>query len=821
MDELFRDLRFAARQLWKDKGFAITAILTLALCIGANTAIFSVVNSVVLQPLPFDESDRLVRLWNSYPNAGAVRGSNGVPDYYDRRALTEVFEELAVYRGGGMSLDLDGTPERVNAWRISPSFFPLLREDAEFGRTFAEEEHQLGNHRVVVLSHALWEQLYGTDRAIVGDELRMSGNLYTIVGVMREDFAFVNEDVQLWVPDAFTDEQRQQYHSNSWNMIARLRSGVTLEQAQQRIDALNGANVELLPAGLVEALINAGFHTPVVFFQADMVRDISATLFMLWGGVLFVLLIGCVNLANLTLVRSTARVRELATRFALGAGRWRVTRQALTESFLTTLLGGALGLFFGWGGLRLLETLGVDQLPRGAEITLDGTAVAWTAGLALLIGLVLGLIPVFSVLRVNLTSAFREEGRTGTAGRGSRLLRDGLVVSQIAFAVILLVGAGLLLASFREVLSVDPGFDAEGVISATVVPPEARYEDEAALLRFADEVLLQTRALAGVTEAAITSAIPFGGSYSDSVILAEGYVPEPGESLVSPDRTTVSARYFETLGIPLLRGRTYDATDTAESQPVIIIDERLAERFWPDGDVLGKRMFQPNGTEEILNPEGAEMMTIVGIVGNVRQRTLEDLGEINVGAYYLPAAQNPIRGIDLTIKTAGDPTTTISSVRRVIAEIDSELPLFDIRSLEERIDESLLARRSPMMLAVVFAGVALFLASVGIYGVLSYIVSLRTREIGIRMALGSNGGGIFRLILNEGLAILAVGFVLGLAGALALQRFIESQLFGISATHPLVLAAVVLVLASVALIACAIPARRATRIDPVVALTSG
>ncbi len=819
MDEILRDIRFAGRQIFKHKGFAFTAILTLALCIGANTTIFSVVNSVILQPLPFPEPDRLVRMWNSYPNAGAVRGSNGVPDYYDRRALTEVFEEVATYQWSGMSLDLGGAPRRVSAMRVTPSLFPLLRQEAASGRTFTEEEGELDNDRVVLLSNGLAEELYGSDRSVAGRQLRLSGRTYTIVGIMPESFVFLDPDVRLWVPDAFTAEQRQAYHSNSWNMIARLQPGVTLEQAQQRVDALNEANLDVIP-GLRDALINAGFHTPVAYFQQDMVREVRGTLFLLWGGVLFVLLIGCVNLANLVLVRSSAQTKELATRFALGAGRWRIIRQMLTESILINTLGGLCGLFLGWGGLRALATLGMEELPRGAEIALDGAAVAWTAALAVTIGVVLGLIPLISGVRVNLTSAFREEGRSGTAGRSARLLRDGLVVAQVAFALILLVGAGLLLASFRQVLSVDPGFDPEGVISATVAPPSARYEDDEAILAFADEVLRSAGGIPGVVEASITSAIPFGGSYGDSVILAEGYVPAPGESLVSPDRTRVSARYFETLGIPLLEGRTFDITDTEEALPTIIIDERLARHFWPDGDALGKRLYQPASIDDLFNMTGARVMTVVGIVGNVRRSTLEDLGELDVGAYYLPMKQNPIRGMDIAIKVSGDPTAVVSPLRAAIAEIDPELPIFDIRTLQERIDESLRSRRSPMMLALVFAGVALFLASVGIYGVLAYLVSLRTREIGIRIALGSDSRRVFGLVAREGIVIVGIGFVLGLAGALALQRAIESQLFGVSATNPLVLGAVLALLAVVALIACAIPARRATRIDPVVALTA-
>jgi predicted permease len=816
--ELFRDFRFAARRLFKDRGYAVTAILTLALCIGANTAIFSVVDAVVLQPLPFDQPERLVRMFNSYPNAGAERGSNSAPDFYDRRALTEVFEEVAEFQGTGASMELDGVPQQVSGWNVTPSFFNVLRVEPEMGRAFTEAEGEIGAEDVVILSHGLWQQLYGDDRTVIGRTLRLSGEPATIVGVMGEGFVFLNPDVRMWRPQRFTEEQRQEYHSNSWNMIARLQPGVTLEQAQQRIDALNEANLDKTPA-LRQAVIDAGYHTPVMFLQQDMVRNVRATLFLLWGGVGFVLLIGCVNLANLVMVRSSARAKDLATRLALGAGRWQVTRQALAESLITAAVGGTLGVLFAWAGLRGMGAMGFDDLPRASEVSLDASALAWTAGLAALIGLLLGLIPMVAVFRTRLTAAFRDDDRAGTAGRRSRLLRDGLVVVQTAFALILLVGAGLLLASFRQVLAVDPGFEPQGVLSATASPPSSRYENRAALFTFADELLAAVRALPGVEAAGLTSSIPFAGNYSDSVILAEGYVPAPGESLISPDRTQVSAGYFETMQIPLIRGRTFNETDLEDSQPVIVIDQKLADKFWPDGDALGKRMFRPDNVEEILDPTGATMLTVVGIVGGVRRQTLEDLGEIDVGAYYLPMKQNAFRTMGLVVRTAGDPNAQVAPLRRIVAEIDPELPLFGVATMQERIDDSLRGRQSPMFLALVFAGLALFLAAVGIYGVLAYLVSLRTREIGIRMALGSNRGDIFRLVLREGVAIIATGFVLGLIGAVALQRAIESQLFGVSVLQPGVLAAVLAVLAAVGLAACAIPAQRATRIDPVSALS--
>jgi predicted permease len=715
-------------------------------------------------------------------------------------------------------MELDGVPQQVSGWNVTPSFFNVLRVEPEMGRTFTEAEGEVGAEDVVILSHGLWQQLYGNDRTVIGRTLRLSGEPATIVGVMGEDFVFLNPDVRMWRPQRFTEEERQQYHSNSWNMIARLQPGVTLQQAQQRIDALNEANLDKTPA-LRQAVIDAGYHTPVLFLQQDMVRNVRATLFLLWGGVGFVLLIGCVNLANLVMVRSSARVKDLATRLALGAGRWQVTRQALAESLITAGAGGALGLLFAWAGLRGMGAMGFDDLPRASEVALDGTALAWTAGLAALIGVVLALIPMVAVFRTRLTAAFRDDDRAGTAGRRSRLLRDGLVVVQTAFALILLVGAGLLLASFRQVLAVDPGFEPQGVLSATASPPTARYENRAALFTFADELLAAVRGLPGVQEAGLTSSIPFAGNYSDSVILAEGYVPAPGESLISPDRTAVSADYFEAMQIPLIRGRTFNDSDVEDSQPVIIVDQTLADKFWPDGDALGKRMFMPDNVEDILDPTGATMMTVVGVVGGVRRQTLEDLGEIDVGAYYLPMKQNAFRTMGLVLRTAGDPNAQVAPLRRIVAEIDPELPLFGVATMQERIDDSLRGRQSPMFLALVFAVLALFLAAVGIYGVLAYLVSLRTREIGIRMALGSDRVNIFRLVLREGVVILAGGFVLGLIGAVALQRAIESQLFGVSVLQPGVLAAVLAVLAVVGLAACAIPAQRATRIDPVSALS--
>lgn len=820
MHSLLHDLKFAARQLVKDRGFLLTAGLTLALCIGANTTIFSVVSSVILQPLPVPEPERLVTMWNAYPGAmgGEGRGSNSAPDFFDRRALTDVFEEVASSDGRGYSLEIEGTPQRIRGREVTPSFFPLLRAHAALGRTFGEEEGEPGNERVVVLSHGLWQQLYGGDPSAVGTDLRMDGRAFTIIGVMPEGFAFLDERVRLWTPLAYSQEQRQQYHSNSWQMVARLAPGVTVAQAQAQIDALNARNMDQMP-DLKPLLLDAGYHTPVVPLQEDLVRDVRSLLFLLWGAVALVLLIGCVNVANLVLVRSTARARELATRFALGARRGRVVRLLLAESVLLTLAGGAAGLAVGLAGLRALRWLGLEELPRAGQIHLDATAVAFTFGLALVVAALVTLIPLASVLRVSLTAVFRQEGRSGTAGRGMRLLRKGLVAVQVALAVVLLVGAGLLMASFRQLLAVDTGFEPAGVLTGTVALSSARYPEEADLQLFAEEALTRIRALPGVEAAGITSQIPFGGSYSDSVIFAEGYVMRPGESAISPFRSIITPGYFETMGIELKKGRAFDGRDTADGRRVIIIDEDLARRFWPGGDALGKRMWQPTSAEDFSNPETAQYYDIVGIVETVRLRGLAE-GADSPGHYYFPLAQDLRRGMDLAIKTAGDPRSLVGAVRHELARLDPEMPLFDIRTQRERIDRSLTDRRAAMLLTAGFSALALLLAAVGIYGMLAYLVQLRTKEIGIRAALGSGTGALFRLVLREGAVILAAGLALGLAAAALLRRGIESQLYGVSALDYRVLVLAVGVLAAVALVACMVPARRATRIDPVVALTA-
>jgi predicted permease len=804
--------------LWKDKAFSATAVLTLAICIGANTALFSVVDHVLLRPLPFHESDRILLMSNQYPGAGVeVGGQSSAPDYYDRLRETTVYSEQAMYNSSSVSVDQSGTPTRVRVMNVTPSFFRLIGTAPQFGRIFDDSEGEIGSERKVILSYALWQSAYGGDPQIVGRDIRVDGQPYAVVGIMPRSFAFISDDVLLYRPLAFTPERKEQRHSNSWSNIGRLKPGATLRQAQDQIDTLNRANLDRFPQ-YKQLLINARYSTSVVPLQADLVRTVKPTLYLLWGGALFVLLIGCVNVANLVLVRSRARMKELATRLALGAGRPRVARQLVTEGMLLTLVSAALGLFAGYGVLDVLASLNMRDLPRGFDIRIDGTVVLYTVLISSAIGLVLGLIPVAAVLPSSLIGVLREEGRGGTSGRGARTLRRSLVVAQVGFAFVLLIGAGLLFASFRRVLAVDPGFSSDRVLTASINLPRSRYTDEKALAAFAAESLQRLRALPGVTAVGATDMIPFGGNHNDSVILAEGYQMRPGESVISPLQVDVSAGYFEAIGAKIARGRFFDERDGPTAPKVIIVDEKLAHRFWPNQDPIGRRMYLPEDINNLLAiTEKTVFFTVVGVVHDIK---LADLiaGNGEVGAYFFPLAQNGSRLLTYAVKVATDPSAVANSVRDTLHRLDPELPVYELQTMAERTDKSLMNRRSPMLLSLGFGAVALFLSAIGIYGVLAYLVTQRRREIGIRIALGSSARSIFELVLREGLLLIIGGFVIGAAGALALRKSLESQLFGVSATDPLVLAAVPGLLAAVAVVACALPARRATRIDPIVAL---
>lgn len=814
MERLLADIRFGAKLFFRDRGFTAAALLTLALCIGANAAMFSVVNSVLLKPLPFNQPEQIVTLYNSYPNAGSPRTGASGPDIFDRVELP-VFQEVAGYQDRGLTIGEEGRPERITGLAVTPSFFRLLGVAPHRGRWFDTQEGEVGNHRVVMLSYALWQQNYSGSDDVIGRELRINGVPYSIVGVMPRGFMFGRPDFQLWLPLTFTPAMRadDQRHSNNFEMIARLKPGVTIERAQTEIDALNRRIDERLPQ-FSQILREAGFTTIVVNYRQDLVRDIASTLYMLQAGVLLVLLLGCVNIANLLLVRSTARHRELATRSTLGAPRARLVRQLITESLLLAGIGGGVGLFAGYAITRLFSATAADLIPRGTEISMDWQVIAASVALSLLAGLTFGTIPVVRVVRADLSSVFRDEGRTGTASRSTMTWRAGLVVAQVATAFVLLTGAGLLILSFVRTLRVDTGFAANNILTAAVDLRVTKYPNGDARLALTRQLLERARAIPGVTSTAITDLMPFASTLTNSVIIAEGYVRSAGESLYSPWRSTVSAGYFETMGIEITRGRSFGDSDTESSLPVVVVDEWLANRYWAGQDPIGKRLAMGAGIEG----EEINWLTIVGVVRDVRMTGFAS--DESSGHFYLPVTQSPVSRMYVTIRTGLDPAVVTNALRASVVALDPDMPLFDVRPMTERLSESLTTDRLRLTLLVGFAGIALLLAAVGIYGVLAYTVSQRTSEIGIRLALGGSRSDVFWLVLRQGIRLTAIGLGAGAIVSVVLTRSLSSMLYDVQPHDPLVFALVLTALAAVAMFACLIPARRATRVEPGQALRS-
>lgn len=823
METLVRDIKFGLKVLLKERTFSATVLLTLAVCIGANVAIYSVIHTVLLEPLPFHEPDRLVTVFNSYPGAGAARASNGSVDFFQRRENVAAFSEVALYQGAGNTVGESGSAERIRSLRVTPSFFPLLGVQAALGRTFTEDEMDIGNHYKVVLTDAYWREAFGGDPGVVGREMRVDGRPHQVVGVLPSDFEVPGAvDTRFLLPIGFSDEQRQldAWHSNNFSMMARLAPGATVEQARAQNEALNQALIDQWPIpNAREILEGAGYNTVVVGAQEDMVRDVRPVLFLLWGGVALVLLIGCVNIANLMLARAQTRVGEVATKLALGAPRIRVARQVLTEAVVMGVLGGVLGVGLGALGIRLLMRLGAADLPRGAAIGIDGAVLVFTLALAVGAGALFGAIPMAQIMRGDLSGVFRTEGRTRTASKRAVWMRSALVTSQVALAFVLLIGAGLMLVSFRAALSVDPGFEADGVMTAFVSLPSARYEDAAARRRFWDEILTEVRALPGVQNASLTGQLPFSGNNSSSVIFPEGYVAAPGESVLSPLQNNVGPGYFEAMGIEMVEGRGFMESDDIDAPRVIVIDEWLARRYWPDRSPLGSRMlYSVVPGMDSIPPEA--IYTIVGVVRTIKQNDLTAPAAEHVGSYYFTYRQLTPGTQALVVRTATEPAAITPALRDVVRRLDPELPLFGAETMAARVDDSLAGRKIPLVLLGVFAAVALFLAVVGIYGALAYSVTQRRREIGIRMAMGSAPADVFRDVVVQGMRVTGLGLVVGAAATWLLTRLVQSLLFGVEATDPRVLGAVAVTLAVVGLVACVVPARRATAVDPVSALGS-
>jgi predicted permease len=796
----------------KDRGFSATAVLTLALCLGTYAAIFTVVYSILLRPLPVPDAHRIVAMGDVYPTITPNDIlSNTTPAYFERLGAVTTLQHQAAFTRWSDTITIDGVSEEVRGMRATPSLFRVMQVSPAIGRAFTDADGEVGAEQKIILSHGLWQRLYGGERSAVGRDLRLgwTGRLYTIVGVMPRGFSFYDPDIQFWIPLAFTPAHRSEDARTRYGYfhVGRMAPGATIEQVRAQIDALNAATFKRFPElGLAEL----GMYTAVTPLQEALTRDVRGILYLLWGGATFVMLIGAINIANLALARATVRARELATRLALGAGRFRLTRQLVVEGAVLAGAGGLVSVGVGAWILGSLSAAGLQTIPNAAYVKMDWPVMASIVAISVLIGVAIGLVSSATARGLNVNQVLVEGTRLGTAGRATRLFRRGLVVAQVAISVVLLIGATLLLTSFRNLLTVDYGFDASRVVTATIFPPPSRYADQRAMVALSDRLLESVRDIAGVAAAGITSNVALSGATSPATVSAADRAERPDDALVLPSVVSVTPGYFETMGTPLVRGRYFTDGDRENTLRVAIVDQRLAARLWPNEDPIGKG----------LTRGSPERYTVVGVVRDVRFESAAAHGE-SIGAAYFPHTQAPPLGRLrwIAIKSRTDSPEIVRAVRSRLMAIDPDLPLSDIQTMTERTSRALVPQRLAMSLASVFGAVALFLSMLGIYGVLAYVVAQRKREIGIRIALGSTARGIFQLVFAEGLTLVAIGLVLGLLGAVTVGRALRGQLFGVSPTDPVVLSTVLMATGFIAMLACVSPARRAARVDPRDALT--
>jgi putative ABC transport system permease protein len=824
METLMQDLRFGLRMMLKNPGFTLIAVITLALGIGANTAIFSVVNGVLLRPLPYDEPERLLFVTEH----GSSGGEMGIsyPNFIDWRARNRVFERIGFFTSGGYKLTAGGETEGVSAGEVTADLFAALRVNAALGRVFTNEDDKPGAAPVVLLSHGLWQRRFGGNPQVVGKSITLDGYLYTVIGVAPKEFSFPS-GAELWVSAGL-----KAAHSSDWQLrgnhpnfyaVARLKPGVTLEQARADLDSI-AANLEKQYPET-----NMGQRVRMIPLLENYVRNIRPALQILLGAVSFVLLIDCANVASLMLARATARQKEMAVRAALGAGRMRIIRQLLTESILLALLGGGLGLAIGQWSVKII--LAISQgttIPRVGEIRLDNRVLLFTAAVSLLTGIFFGLLPALQASRPNVQEALKKTGLPprGAPGHKGRL-RSGLLVAQIALTLVLLVGAGLLIRSFQQLHRVAPGFDYENLMTFGIEWPPRKYPELEQQIRLYQEVSQRLSALPGVQSVGLSSLrLPLSAGGWRTKFMVEGEPALPPSQRPGMDASVVDANYFKTMRIPLLRGRWFNEHDdrshlTQENTKgmnavqrlvaglrSVIIDEEFARRYWANGDAIGKRI-------RLGDSDAGAVVTVVGIVGRVKMEGLSD--ESNRVQGYFPYLQFPF-GPAIVVRTQTAPETLIAAVRQEVRAIDSELQISNIRTMEQIRAKSIAPQRFNLALLGIFAGIALALALVGIYGVMAYVVAQRTHEIGIRMALGASPGQVLKLVVGQGMALAGVGVMLGLVAAFGLTRLMKSLLFGVSATDPVTFAAIPLVLVGVALIACYMPARRASKVEPLEAL---
>jgi putative ABC transport system permease protein len=807
-----QDIRYALRALRKQPIFTLVAVLTLTLGIGANTAIFSLLYQTMLRPLPYAHADRLVFVWNTYALMGLPQATVSIPDYLDRKTQAPAIEDAALFTGRVVNLAEAGPPEQLRALAVTPSFFSTLGRQPFLGRAFSENDAKPEADRFVVLTYGLWTSRFGSDRSIVGRDIRLNGEPYRVVGVLPADFEIPSRDVAVLVPFAFTPQQASDdARGNEFSfMIARLRPGATIDQLNAQIKTIVDRNNDRLPTRAQFAR-SSGFGGFAVGMREELLGDARTPLLLLQAGVLLVLLIACANVANLLLMRATARGRELAIRTTLGAGQWRLVRQMLTEGVVLSAIGGAGGLALGVAGTRGLIAMSSGRLPGMATASLQPAVLVFTMALALLTGLVFGVIPAVAVVKRNTASLLKDDSTRGSAGRGTKLIRAGLVVGETALALMLLVGAGLLVKSFARLNNVNPGFATDNVLTAQIALPLTRYPDARARNAFWQRLLEKARAIPGVTAAGLTTNVPFNGNVSSGSYSIVGYTPGPGDAAPHGRQEVVGGDYFRAMQIPLVEGRVFNEGDTADSPPVVVVDQYLAARYFGNHGALG-RQIQRGGPS-------SPKYSIVGVVGTINSIDLAQ--PVTKERIYYPVAQQLAgrgAGMALVLKTGLDPAALVPQVREAVTSIDPEQPIADVRTMDQWVSLSLEVRRAPMVLLVLFGAIALVLSAIGIYGVLAFGVAQRVRELGIRQALGADRRSILSLVLTQGLSTAAIGMALGLAASILLSRFLQTLLFGVGGHDVPVYAAVTALLFLVAAAACYVPARRATQIDPMVAL---
>ena len=806
MTELRQDANYAVRMMARNPGFSIVVILALALGIGANTAIFSVIDAVLLRPLPYPDPDRLVMIYGNFEGIGLPKNQNWIsaPEFVDIRDRNQSFSHVAAYAGGSFNVMAGTVPERIDGAVVTADFFSTLGVQPHMGRLFRSGDDQPGNDNVVIISHGLWQRRFGTDPGLLQRSITVNGRPHTVVGVAPSGFQYP-EEAEIWTPLAFSADALKNRGSHGYRMMARIKPEFSLGQA--RADSQTVTN-RIIESNRDYPYDKFQFRLILSPILEEMVGDLRTALWIIMGAVGFVLLIACANVANLMLARAGVREREIAIRTALGAGRWRLVRQLLTESTLLALLGAALGLLLANWSLGILIRIGSVSFPRIAAAQLDLRVLGFTLLVAIATGVAFGIAPALQASRVH-PDALKEGGRGMTVGSGARQLRRLLVAGEIALSLILLVGAGLLLKSFYRLRQIDPGFQPEGVLTFRLSLPQASYPEPSQVRNFYLEIMRRLEVLPGVIAAGAVSALPLSGAGSSGTTTVESRAVAPENATPEADWRVVIPGYFQALGIKLLRGRTFDERDTDMAAPVAIIDETMAHTYWPQEDAIGKRL--KLGGQQSTNP----WMMIVGIVKHVRYASLEKPSRVQV---YFPHAQRPSRGMSIAMRISMEPGTLVKAVQGEVSRMDSNQPAYLIQTMDELLADSVAQRKFSMLLLAVLAGVALFLAGIGIYGVVSYAVTQRTHEMGIRIALGASRASVLRLVLGQSMLVAAIGVGVGVIGSLALLRFMSTLLFNVQPRDPWTFTAVPLFLAAVAFIASYIPARRATKVDPMIVL---